>query len=234
VSVKAFIKRWLARLGYQLVRSHRPSAGQPTRPAALRPRDVQQCRVLPNRDAILDFLPKGGVVAEVGVALGDFSLRLLTTLQPREFHAIDAFGLDQLPSYWGVQTKDTFQGQSHEQFYRTKMQAAGTGVVQIRKGWSWEMLGQYRDATFDVIYLDAAHDYGSVRHDADVAVKKLKPCGFLIFNDYTMFDFIEMVPYGVVYVVNDLCVSQGYEMLYLALQDMMFCDVVLRKKAGVD
>lgn len=62
-----------------------------------------------------------------------------------------------------------------------------------------------------------------------VAVDKIKRDGILIFNDYTVWSMLEMTDYGVVPVVNEMLASGGWEMLYLALQPLMYCDVALRR-----
>ena len=175
-------------------------------------------------------MPKGGVVAEIGVAFGDFSATILDALQPREFHAIDYFTWHEIPIAWGRSTKEAFDGQSHEGFYRARFaRQIDAGLVRVRRGCSWEAMATYPDASFDVIYVDAAHDYASVKRDADCCAGKLKPNGFLIFNDYILYDYVALEAYGVVHVVNELCVTKGYELLYLALAPHMFCDVAVRK-----
>jgi hypothetical protein len=199
-------------------------------PHPLREEHLRNCRLLPDRVALIDRMPRGGVVAEVGVGFGDLSAKILETLRPLEFHAIDLFGWHEVPIVWGVATRDVFGGRSHEDYYRTRFaERVRAGTMHVRKGPSWEMLSGYRDAFFDLVYVDAAHDYESVTRDADAATRALKPGGFLLFNDYTMYDHLSMVPYGVVHVVNALCVSGTYEMLYFALHEQMFCDVALRK-----
>jgi hypothetical protein len=231
--MRTIVNRMLRRLGYQVVRRRdvRPTqTASVGAPVPLREEDVRNCRLLANRVELLDRMPKGGVIAEVGVGFGDLSARMLATLAPREFHAIDLFGWDEVPIVWGVSTRDVFDGRSHEEFYRARFaEQIRQGTVHVRQGRSWETLSRYADASFDLIYVDAGHDYESVKRDAEVCTRKVKPDGFLIFNDYIMYDHAALEPYGVVHVVNDLCVSGGYEMLYFALHEQLFCDVALRK-----
>lgn len=42
-----------------------------------------------SRDELIALLPKGGVVAEVGVAFGDFSEVILARTLPKRLHLID-------------------------------------------------------------------------------------------------------------------------------------------------
>jgi hypothetical protein len=77
--------------------------------------------------------------------------------------------------------------------------------------------------------VDGDHTYDGVRRDVDVAVLKLKDDGTLVFNDYIVFSHFEMQMYGVVHVVNEMCPSGEWEMVGLALDTQMYCDVALRQ-----
>lgn len=50
---------------------------------------IENARLLENRIGLLSTLNKGGVVAEVGVASGDFSEQILNICQPKTLHLID-------------------------------------------------------------------------------------------------------------------------------------------------
>jgi hypothetical protein len=64
-----------------------------------------------------------------------------------------------------------------------------------------------------------------VMRDATVAMQKVKRNGYFIFNDYIMYDHYANVPYGVVQVVNEICVKENWTAVSLALQTQMFCDI---------
>lgn len=66
-----------------------------------------------DRTRALDALPRGGVVAEIGVALGDFSEAMLTHLAPCRFDAFDLFKLHEGQSFWGRSSADLFGALSH-------------------------------------------------------------------------------------------------------------------------
>lgn len=191
---------------------------------------LQNAKILPNRDHILPLMPKNGVVAEVGVALGEFSRKIIDVMQPRHFIAVDLFELHKLDIIWGQKTQSIFKGATHEEYYRQRFQSEiQKGTVGVKKGLSYAMMQEFPDRHFDMIYVDAAHDYQSVRKDIEVCNKKVKHDGFMVMNDYTMFDPLIMQPYGVVQATNEFCIREGWEVIYLALQPCMFCDLVLRK-----
>ena len=52
-------------------------------------RHLENCRVLPQREAILQRMKLGGIAAEVGVQRGLFSRSIIDICQPTELHLID-------------------------------------------------------------------------------------------------------------------------------------------------
>lgn len=52
---------------------------------------TQECRVLPDRFVLLDYLPKAGIVGEIGVASGEYSAEILRHARPARLHLIDAW-----------------------------------------------------------------------------------------------------------------------------------------------
>ena len=71
-----------------------------------------------------------------------------------------------------------------------------------------------------------------VKRDAEVAVDCLAKDGLLIFNDYTMMDPYSKYPYGIVPVVNDLCINHNWKICAFAFQPSMFCDIALTRGAS--
>lgn len=203
------------------------------RAMALGDRHLQHARLVPNRVVLLERLPKGGRVAEVGVGFGLFTQKILEVMRPATFVAIDTFELDR-PSWSGRQEhRDVLGDLGHEAYYRQLFQERiADGSLLVRKGYSHVMLGQFEDASFDMIYIDAAHDYASVKRDLAVARTKIKPDGFIVLNDYTLMDPLLLQPYGIVQAVHEFCREEGWEIRYLALHPYMFCDVALSKLPG--
>jgi disulfide oxidoreductase YuzD len=193
---------------------------------ALEPRHLAGARLFANREALIASLPiaPGGTIAEIGVLRGEFSQLLLATLQPKTFVAFDLFTEHPVQSKRG-------RGEIayNSQFYRRRFADRGDQVV-IEVGPSHIMLAKYPDRTFDMIYVDAGHDYASVKRDADLALDKIKSDGFLVFNDYIMYDHLVGKLYGVVQVVNQILVEQDLRVYGLALERHMFCDIAFRRQ----
>ena len=186
-------------------------------------------------DLIKSLAPllRGGQIAELGVARGDFSAFLLETLEPQLFVGFDIFNMHEYPELWGIPSDVFFEGKTQLDFFRDRFRERGSQVV-TEVGLSHNQLLTYPDAYFDMIYIDADHSYEGVKLDAQMAAKKLKRAGVLIFNDYTMFDAVfANVPYGVVRAVNELVVDEGWRVTGFAFDRYMFCDIAVRRDADL-
>lgn len=178
------------------------------------------------REMVKALVPAGGVIAEVGVAVGYFSSFLLDHLQPKQFVAIDLFTMDQYPVIWGVPQEKLFENKSHFDFYKDKFGVRPDVVME--RGLSHDMLAKFPDEYFDFIYIDAGHDYIDVKRDAEVAERKLKRSGIIFFNDYVMYDHANNGKLGVVQAVNEFVVNSGWKVVGFSLQHQMYCDLAVR------
>ncbi len=176
---------------------------------------------------VRELCPKPKRICEVGVGLGHFSRFVLDHLHPVEFVAIDTFELHTLPEIWGRPTREAFRNMAHRAFYEHEFRQHREHM-RVLEGQSHECLATLPDATFDLIYIDAGHDYESVMRDAAAGVSKVKPEGLLLFNDYTLLD-LHGNPYGVVQAVNELIVSSDWKVVGFSLQQYMFCDIALKR-----
>jgi predicted O-methyltransferase YrrM len=195
----------------------------------LQARHVEGAKLFASRaDLIRSLAPdmSGKAIAEVGVAFGDFSEVLLRELNPAHFVAFDLFNIHVWPSIWGKKPSDTFGGKTHPEFYRERFSSHN---ITLEPGMSWETLPTYPDGFFDLIYVDADHEYQGVHRDAEIAARKIKLDGILVFNDYIMYDHAADIAYGVVQAVNELVVAQDFRVIGFALERNMFCDIAITK-----
>jgi hypothetical protein len=170
----------------------------------------------------------GGVVGEVGVALGEFSRFLVGALAPSEFIAIDIFDLHTHETVWGYPSSELLSHQTHREYYANAMKGSDC-AVRVLEGRSSDRLRDVDDGCFDLLYIDAGHGYADVKEDAKVASKKIGRNGLLIFNDYIMIDHHYATPYGVVQAVNELVTASNWKVVGFALQHQLFCDIALRR-----
>lgn len=223
------VKNWLSKKGYTIIKTRLEDVEKmipPELPAHL----FENSRVYNSREAVLKSLPKGGTIAEVGVAYGNFSMVLLEQLHPEKFIAIDSFAITADNEPW-KQTILKESNLSHLNYYKKRFQKEiDSGQIEILTGLSWEMLSKLPDKSLDYIYLDAGHSYQEVAKDIEQIKNKIKDSGIIQFNDYTLFDAFAFTPYGVPKAVHEFMIAENYELLGLCLHRQFFCDVVVRKK----
>ena len=138
-----------------------------------------------NRLAMLEKMPKGGVVAEIGVWNGDFSAAILEVCQPKSLTLIDPWDL------LAGQASETWTHDKHEdaeamrQMYASVTDRyAAYPEVAIQRGFSAEVLETYPDNHFDWVYIDGNHLYDFVRRDVEISFDKVRPGGCIAGDDF--------------------------------------------------
>jgi hypothetical protein len=179
-------------------------------------------RLYATRDDLIADLSKcghvkpGSSIAEVGVAFGDFSKVLIRTLQPASFSAFDIFKFHEEEYVFGRLTKLELNGLPHKIHYERMMQSTFPSVrIAVYEGDGAANMDRILDASLDLIYIDANHDISHVERDTCVSLRKIKPTGVIIFNDYIMTDHLSDRPYGVVQIANDVIAKQGWKAIRL-------------------
>jgi SAM-dependent methyltransferase len=142
------------------------------------------------REFILRQMPKRGVVAEIGVDLGDFSEKILALNHPRELHLIDPWTVESGEYRQRVTTAAAGSPRSLDTVARYNLVSdrfasdiAGRAVVLHRAN-SGAAGAEFPNHFFDWIYIDGNHSYEYVRQDLELYYRKLKPGGFIVCDDY--------------------------------------------------
>ncbi len=183
------------------------------------------------REMVKSLAPyRNGRIAEIGVEYGRFTEFMMEHLQPFEFHAYDIFDLHTYSSHGGKNPQEVFEGKTHREWYEARFaEQMQTGKLKTYEGDSSARMAEQPDAFFDLIYIDGDHTLRGAMRDAMVAMKKIKPSGMIIFNDYIMWSKHAggVTSYGVVQAANELCAEHGWRFHSFALQGAMYCDVAL-------
>ncbi|MEM9272330.1 MAG: class I SAM-dependent methyltransferase [Cyanobacteria bacterium P01_F01_bin.143] len=193
-----------------LIKEHEKDHGSfPYFAPKLETQNIQNCRLVESRLTTLKAMPKNGVVLEVGTQYGGFAKDILSINRPKKLHLCDI--------NFDIFDKEYFVPYIED------------GIVELHEGRSHDILQSFPDDHFDWIYIDGGHNYATVKGDAQHGKDKVKEGGYLVFNDYTSWSVKEVCRYGVMKAVNELCLEEGWELRYLALQELGYHDVALKK-----
>lgn len=168
-------------------------------------RHTDQCRVLPNRTALLHHLPQGGVVAEIGVAFGDYSREIMQLNRPAALHLVDPWNLDRY-------------SEGMESIKAMFAEEIAGGRVKLHVGGSTDMLPQFEDDTFDWVYIDTDHSYANTWNELLLCDAKVKRDGRICGHDFCTGNVVKPVVYGVVQAVNQFCVERDWQFEFLTLE----------------
>ena len=135
------------------------------------------------RGRLLRNLPKGGVVAEIGVWEGDFSARILEICQPKELHLIDPWLYQpEFPNTGFGKKKNATS--MEERYHKVVARFAADPRVKVHRMTSDQGLAQFADGSFDWVYIDGNHNAPFIDQDLEAALLKVKADGLIAGDDY--------------------------------------------------
>jgi SAM-dependent methyltransferase len=197
--------------------------------------------ILGDRVDLIRQLPKGGVWAEIGVYRGDFSQKVLEVCSPSEFYLIDNWKFELTEHNPFTDNADNFSGfmgrihwehfgddpnatqQKNFEYVRDRFaQCANVKIVRAR---SIEAMRELGDGHFDVMYIDANHQYEYALRDMMEARKKLKPGGIMLLNDFYEGPGGAEQNLGVIGAVNTFV--KRYDFHYVAMTHGAYSDLAL-------
>lgn len=171
--------------------------------------------LIKDRLTLFQMLPPHMVGVEVGVYQGDFAAQILST-QINRLDLVDCW--KHIPGDYASCPCNPDDG-GHECNYRRVMERFAaeivSGRVVVHRLRSMDAILICRTGILDFVYLDADHRYVEVLEDLYAWSKKLKPGGFLMGHDYTESPAALAMGFGVKQAVDDFCINEGWQMLYL-------------------
>ena len=181
---------------------------------------VHNCDLLLNRAELLDRLPKGGVVAELGVDHAKFSREIIKRTMPSRLHLVDVWQCERYHERLFYMISNLFAPQIE------------SGSVVIERKLSTEAAHDYPDAYFDWIYIDTDHSYRTTRAELELYAPKIKPGGLIAGHDYSKGNFVGMYRYGVIEAVHEFCNNYGWEFVFLTFDPFESQSFAIRKIAN--
>jgi predicted O-methyltransferase YrrM len=212
------IARRDARIAAQAVAGYRASVvaadeaiGRVEVPARL----LANCRIVPDRVAMLAALPGRGRWCEVGTADGEFAEQILTICHPDILHLVDSWSAEHDTRYADMEeaVKQRLYGQP----------------IETHRGYSTGILASFPEDYFDVIYIDAGHGYADTLAELKLSRQKVKPGGLITGHDYVTGTWRTQDRYGVVEAVNAFCVQYNWEFVLVTWECHRHISYVLRE-----
>lgn len=179
-------------------------------------RHTENSGLLPNRLALLNTLPKSALAAELGVASGSFSEKILDICRPRKLHLVDAWHTDRYRDDRNtVVTRFAKEIQS--------------GLVTIHEGLSMDILKTFGPTSLDWVYIDTNHSYETTAAELLECERIVKPEGRILGHDFCLGNIVKPVVFGVIPAVNEFCVTRDWQFEYVTLESNGFFSFSLRK-----
>jgi predicted O-methyltransferase YrrM len=126
--------------------------------------------------------PSGSLFVEVGTWKGMsaayMGVEIINSGKNIKLHCVDTWEY--------IPTQTEIARSKYTNLYETflnNINPCGEVVVPVR-GISWEMADMYPDESIDFVFIDAAHDYASVKKDLAAWYPKVKKGGIFAGHDY--------------------------------------------------
>lgn len=176
------------------------------------------------------LIPRGGVIAEVGVFEATFSLQLLEVCRPSELVLIDCWpeGSTSSGDVDGNNIR-RYDGAELERTARQRMH--GVGCARIVKADS-NVLRTFPKNYFDAVYIDADHSYEGVMRDLQSAFGVVKDGGWIMGHDYEHNPAKSQTrwQFGVRRAVDIFCLAWGQEISAYGMDGCVSYAIQLRKR----
>ena len=201
--------------------------------------------VMAQRERLVEFLPKGAVAAEIGVAEGTFAAAMLEKCAPSKLHLIDPWrgyetgGDDGTRGHFLAAAVAERAGgaaapavhtsaEDDRKFQAVQDRFQRDGRVQFHRTYSYRAAPTLPDKHFDFVYLDGDHTYEYVLRDLLDYAAKIKDDGLILGHDYFEDSFAAQENYAVIGAVNAFLARSGF--IFLALTWDKFPTYVLARR----
>ena len=164
---------------------------------------VAGATLLLNRESLLSSLPKGGLVAELGVDTGDFSRQILRITSPSKLYLVDV---------WNTERYNDVKALSVSSRFSSEIEA---GRVEICRSLSTEAVSTFENGSLDWVYIDTDHSYKTTLAELYAYAPKIKPKGYMAGHDYVMGNWGGSYKYGVIEAVAEFCVKEDWRITHI-------------------
>ena len=212
-----FIKKLVFLLGFNIIISRVISRPNFLHQVRLHQKNIKNLKIVINRENLLKLLPKNGVVVELGVDKGDFSAKIIYFTKPKKLYLIDTWDSGRYNSNKMNYIKKRFQKEIN------------AGRVYIIRGPSEKELKKFENDFFNWVYIDTSHSYKQTVKELELCRLKVKEDGIIAGHDYSQGNINIALAYGVVQAVNQFCVKNDWEFIYLTHETNRSLSFAIRK-----
>jgi len=164
-----------------------------------------------DRNELLSHLPNNGICAEIGVAKGKFSLKILKLNNPKKLYLIDSWENFDL----GYSDGNMVEQNDHDIRYNLVVEKMKKyQQVEIIRKRSGDSVSLFPDNFFDWIYIDADHSFRGCYNDLVSFFPKIKKNGFICGHDY-LADGFQIEGFGVNLAVDTFIKEYNLKLLGL-------------------
>jgi hypothetical protein len=169
---------------------------------------LNDMKIFETRNDFIKNLDKNLIVCEIGVFKGEFSKIINDSILPKELHLVDPF--DGMMCSGDKDGNNIVWVNLTEEMENIKNIFSLNSNVFIHKGFSHDVLKNFEDNYFDVIYIDGDHTYNGVKIDLNLSLKKVKLGGLICGHDYSNIMFPDIVK-----AVDEFCVENVLKINYI-------------------
>lgn len=212
-----YFKRKLGKRIVKWVRDERKKESAKIPKISLNEIAIRNAKLLIDRERLLEYLPKNGNIAEIGVDKGEFSELILKKCNPKKFHLVDVWATQE----YNENKKKLVEGKFNKEIE--------SGVLEINHGYSFDVGLNFQDGYFDWIYLDTDHTYQTTIKELEVYRSKIKPGGIISGHDFIVGFWDGMIRYGVMEAVYEFCKKYNWEIIYITMEINSHPSFAIRK-----
>lgn len=194
----------------------RSTIGSQSALSSFQAKHLSNTELVVDRTALLEQLPKHGVVAELGVDTGDFSNEIYSITSPSELYLVDAWASTRYNDAKMEYVLDRFSSEIEE------------GTVNVIRNLSDVALNEFDDGFFDWVYIDTTHSYEQTKTELEISRRKVKEGGFIAGHDYCVGNVEKGLSYGVIEAVHEFCAEYDWEITHLTLETSGYRSFALR------
>lgn len=148
---------------------------------------------------------------------GDFSQQILINNLPDKLHLIDVWNSERYNQKKREEVELKFENEILLQ------------KVVINLGYSTSVVDVFEDSYFDWIYIDTNHSYETTKEELKLYSPKIKKGGIIAGHDYVVGYWNGLVKFGVIEAVNEFCICNEWELVYLTMENRDHRSFAIRK-----